>query len=660
MTATLAPDRPVVEVEDLHVQFKSRVRTVFALRGVALELRAGEVFGLVGESGSGKTVLGLTLLGLLRGNVTSTVAGRATVCDVDVLTASDRQVRRMRRTDVGAVFQDPMTSLNPTMRVGRQLDEVCDAEATPVELLDAVGVPAAKERLRSFPHELSGGMRQRVMIAMAVARKPRLVVADEPTTALDVTVQAQILKLISQLRAEFGTTFVFVTHDLGVAAQVCDRIGVLYAGRVAEVGATEAMLSDPQHPYTAALLRSRPSLRSRRDVPLPTLDGAPPDLAHPPAGCPFGPRCVHVQLGCEANLPELVEIEGANGSRKSACIRRRELDLSQTLTTTTNGPRDSASIAETATAKRHAVNIDGVRKSYRLRRNVHLQALAGVSLIVDEGEAVALVGESGSGKSTLLRVVAGLTKSDDGHVTIAQGGRPQMVFQDAGASLTPWLTVEEMIGERLRAEGIGKRERTQRIHDVLNIVGLTDDVRKATGSQLSGGQRQRVALARAVVIPPKVLLCDEPTSALDVSRAATVINLLGRLRAEFQLAMIFVTHDLAIARIVADRIAVMYRGALVETGASETLVSNPLHPYTIRLLSSLPGLELAGHTPLVAPAVTDSSIELTEIAGCSFHRHCPVARPDCAVVPPPTVHIPESGSTVACVLHAKSGESTDV
>jgi peptide/nickel transport system ATP-binding protein len=646
---------PLATIDDLHVTFQRGGRPLRALRGVSLALAGGEIVGLVGESGSGKSVLGLSLLGLLPSDPAPSIEGSVIVHDVDMLRASDSARRDMRRRHLGAVFQDPMTSLNPTMRVGRQLAEVTGTETEAIRLLDAVGVPEPKRRLASYPHELSGGLRQRVMIAMAVAGEPSLVVADEPTTALDVTVQAQILELLRHLCDETGCTFVLVTHDLGVAAEVADRVAVLYGGRLAEVGTTVDVLQRPEHPYASGLLRSRITLSSDRGVPLRSLAGEPPDPRDHPPGCAFGPRCERHIAACDEQLPDLVPATQHAGT--VACI----VPPAATANGASIGPKvdDVAGAWEpVAIADKRALIVAAVTKSFELRsgfrRRDQLHALRGVDLTVHEGESVALVGESGCGKSTLLRAIAGLLEIDGGGITVGSGARPQMVFQDAGASLTPWLPVGELIGERLREEGLNGAARDKRVAAALALVGLPADIAAAKPLQLSGGQRQRVALARATVVPPEVLLCDEPTSALDVSLAATVLNLLGRLRRELGMAILFVTHDLAAARVVADRIAVMYLGRIVEFGPADEVAHAPAHPYTRALLAAVPGAD-AERVPLSG----EPASPLDPPSGCAFHPRCPDAMVGCRVSDPSLSTFRETDRLVACFAAEPSCAEVD-
>jgi peptide/nickel transport system ATP-binding protein len=607
----------VASIEDLHVTFRRSGKDIAALRGVSLDIRRGEILGLVGESGSGKSVLGLALLGLL--DARADVRGAVRVAGRDMAHSDQSERREVRRVHLGAVFQDPMTSLNPTMRVGRQVAEAAGSREEAERLLGAVGIPDPASRMDAFPHELSGGLRQRVMIAMAVAGNPDLIVADEPTTALDVTVQAQVLTLLRSLRDEIGCSVLLITHDLGCAAQVADRVAVMYAGRLAELGSSAEVLARASHPYTLALLRSRLSLASDRTTSLLALPGEVPSPAEPEPGCAFAPRCDLAGPACLDAPPPPLEVRPGH---LSACV------VPAAEVTSRLAEVVRAALVPHPEREAHsddAVTLHRVQKSFRVgggRTTRRLQALRGVNLTVGRGESVALVGESGSGKSTLLRIVAGLESHDSGKLEVAGPDCPQMVFQDAGASLTPWLTVGEIIGERLR--GISRAERAAKVAQALAHVGLPAEVAKAKSAQLSGGQRQRVSLARATVVPPSILLCDEPTSALDVSLAASVINLIGGLRRELGMSVLFVTHDLSVARVVADRIAVMYLGRIVEVGDADQITSQPVHPYTQALMSAVPDM---GREPIALRG--EPASPLAPPAGCAFHSRCPKAIDDC-------------------------------
>ena len=606
----------VAAITDLHVTFRRNGNDIHALRGVSVDIAPGEILGLVGESGSGKSVLGFTMLGLLP---QARVRGTVTVTGTDMVNGDAKTLRKVRRLDLGAIFQDPMTSLNPTMRIGKQVAEAAGSDEEALKLLTAVGIPEPKRRLRAYPHELSGGLRQRVMIAIAIAGNPELIIADEPTTALDVTVQAQVLRLLLQLRDEIGCSIVFITHDLGVAAQISDRIAVLYAGRIAEIGPTAEVLGHPAHPYTHGLLRSRLTLNTARHRKLAAMAGSVPSPVTPLPGCAFAPRCVLATPACETTPPDPITV--APG-RVSACILPFESvaeELGSRLTTTTEDIEPETQVTGSSEPPA-AVVLHDVIKSFG-----KLQALRGISLTVGHGESVALVGESGSGKSTLLRVIASLEKATSGTVDLAGGQRPQMVFQDAGASLTPWLSVGELITERLRGNGMSRSQRQDAVVEVLQRVGLPLDIARSRAGQLSGGQRQRVSLARATVVPPAVLLCDEPTSALDVSLAASVLNLIGDLRRTLDMSVVFVTHDLSVARVVADRIAVMYLGRIVEIGPADDVINNPVHPYTRALVDSIPDL---GRESRVLPG--EPASPLSPPSGCAFHPRCPVAIDTCS------------------------------
>lgn len=482
------------------------------LADVSLQIQAGEILGLVGESGSGKSVLALSLLGLLPGGSDPRTEGTVTVAGVDMLHAPPADLRRVRRHTLGAIFQDPMTSLNPTMRIGRQIGERTGDDAESVRLLQTVGVRDAALRLRVYPHELSGGLRQRVMAAIAVAGSPALIVADEPTTALDVTVQAQLLELLRELRDDFGCSVLLITHDLGVADRIADRLAVLHHGELVEIGPAAEVVRNPRHEYTRSLLAARLSLSMPRDPRF----GGHEETAEP------------------------------------------------------------------------AVRIRGLCRTFRVRRAGEIRAVDGVDLDIAAGEALAIVGESGSGKSTLLRIVAGLEQPSSGSVELAGTGGPQMVFQDAGSSLTPWMRVGELLGERLRGQKLSRSQIRARVEQALAAVDLPAEVAKARPGELSGGQRQRVGLARATMIPPAVLLCDEPTSALDASLAKSVLALIRDLRARIGMTVLFVTHDLAVARLMGDRIAVMHEGRVVELGPAAEVISHPRQDYTRTLLAAVP------------------------------------------------------------------------
>ncbi|MGF6885067.1 peptide/nickel transport system ATP-binding protein [Nocardia sp. GAS34] len=580
----------VVSMRGLAVSLWRRGARTPVLRGVDLDIGPGEIVGLVGESGSGKSVLALTMLGLLPSASRPVISGEVTVAGVDIPHASAAQLREMRRNRVGMIFQDPMTSLNPTMRIGKQICEVTGDGAEAISLLTAVGVPEPARRMRVFPHELSGGLRQRVMAAIALGGRPRFIVADEPTTALDVTVQAQLLALLRDLRDQFGCAILFITHDLAVAAQITDRIAVLYRGRLAEVGPTAELLRQPSHPYTAGLLGSRLTMTTPRHQ---TLTALPSDTeaTDQPTGCAYHTRCPLRVERCTVEQPPWEQV-GVAGHVRSCW---RPIADVHDVVVPAPGVAARAGLPPVAVADRvdTVIDVRGLVCEFRTKsgsgaRHTH-QALRGVDLEVRAGEALSIVGESGSGKSTLLRVLAGLTTATRGTVSVHSS--VQMVFQDSASSLTPWMTVGELLRERLRPLGLRQAESTSRTERVIAMLGLPPAVQSARPAELSGGQRQRVALARAVIVPPTILLCDEPTSALDASLAATVLNLIRDMRREMSMTVVFVTHDLAVARLMGDRIAVMADGRLVETGTAEVIVTAPSHARTQALLDAVPRID---------------------------------------------------------------------
>ncbi|MGE3360476.1 MAG: dipeptide ABC transporter ATP-binding protein [Acidimicrobiia bacterium] len=641
---------PVASVRDLHVDLHARDGVVHALRGVDLDIAPGEVVALVGESGSGKSILGATLLGLLPRTARPSCHGTVVVDGVDMLTGTHGEQRRVLRRSLGAVFQDPLQSLNPTMRLGRQLTEKGASPTVARRRLQEVGVPEAERRLRQFPHELSGGLRQRVMIAMAITAEggdaddadvaPQLVIADEPTTALDVSVQAQIVLLFDRLRREHGCAVLLVTHDLGVAASIADRIAVLYAGRLCEVGPAAEVLASPRHPYTKALLDARLTLDGARADADP-LPGSPPDPRHPPQGCGFADRCRYVQPGCLEAPPPLRDgvaclfplALGDNTDRSAHPAAAEDtpvrISVGRTLADHEPGAANAADAATADGAAEPALVLERVSKAFDLRKGrigsarLKLNAVVDVSLTVPAGGAVALVGESGCGKTTTLRMATGLLRPDSGSVTwAARAARPQLVFQDAGASLTPWMNVLDHVVERLRFVGVPKGERMERAMALLQRVGLDGRAALAKPRALSGGQRQRAVIARALASGPSLLVCDEPVSALDATLAARVLGLLEELREELGVALLVVTHDLAAARRLGDDVAVMYLGRIIEHGPADELFERPRHPYTQGLLAAVPTTEPGRLAPTLAG---EPPSPVGEQRGCAFVSRCPLA-----------------------------------
>ncbi len=581
----------VLSIRGLHVRLSRDGRASTVLDGVDLDLAPGEVVALVGESGSGKSTIGLALQGLLPPESQPEISGSIRLAGRELVGARSAALREARRTLIRSVPQDPMGALNPTMTIGRQLAETGLTPDQVLEWLARVGLPDPPRIAADLPHRLSGGQRQRVLIAMSMAAKPRVLVADEPTTALDVTIQAQILKLLAELAREHGTAILFITHDLAVAAELSDRVMVLFGGRVVELGDTRAIVAAPGHPYAAGLLSARFDLDSHRDRQLPTL--AIPDGAGPAPGvehCNYVARCPLATPDCAERRPDLATRQDG---RRIACFNAHRVpELLAAARAAPPWPEPVAGDGD-------ALELYRIHKSFPGRRSGLMGArsrttvLSGIDLRIRLGECVALVGESGSGKSTLLRIAAGLVAPDEGDVAWFGGVAPQVVFQDAVAALTPWLTVGEQIRDRLRPLNLPRAEQADRVAEALTLVGLDPQLAAALPAELSGGQCQRVTVARAVVVPPRLLLCDEPISAMDVSLAAQTLNLLGTLRRSMGMGMLFVTHDLAAARLIADRIAVLEKGRLVEIGAPEQIITAPEAPYTRMLVSAVPRLSPA-------------------------------------------------------------------
>ncbi len=576
---------PVLNVTDLSVRLHRDGRAHAILDRISLTVRRGEIVAMLGESGSGKSTLGLAVMGLLPADAEPEVSGSVAIDGVELLGGDALRWRTVRRERLGTVFQDPIGSLNPSIRIGAQLAEAITDGTPPAKWLERVGIPDPESRLHAYPHQLSGGQCQRVMIAMAVAKRPGLIIADEPTTALDVVVQAQILKLLRRLAREEGIAVLFVTHDLAVASALADRIVVMHAGRLVEDGPVDRLAARPAHPYTAALLGARFGLAADRTRQLPTLVTSKETADGGIAGCAFASRCPLVMDHCRTVRPPTM---GATHGGTVACFRSADVGPDLWTRALSEWPASVASKPEIL------VEMAMVQKTFVGPRRIlgrpaqPVRALKAINLRIYRGESVAVVGGSGSGKSTLLRIAAGLLAPDDGDVVRAPGPPPQVIFQDARGSLTPWLSIGEQIGERLRPLGLPKAEREARVAAALAQVGLDPSLAAARARDRSGGQCQRAALARAIVVPPSLLLCDEAVSAMDMTLAAAMLNLIGGLCRSLGMALLFVTHDLAAARFVADRIVVMAGGEIVEMGDADTIVTAPAHVATQALLAAMP------------------------------------------------------------------------
>ncbi|WP_369373371.1 dipeptide ABC transporter ATP-binding protein [Streptomyces sp. cg36] len=644
---------PVLSVRDLRITFPSEAGPVQAVRGVGFDLLPGRTLGIVGESGSGKSATAMGILGLLPPS--AELSGQVLLGGRDLIGLGDKELSRIRGNAIGMVFQDPLSALTPIFPVGRLLSDALRvhqdlgkraAWEQAVELLDLVGIPDPRERARAFPHEFSGGMRQRVVIAMAIANKPSVLVADEPTTALDVTVQAQILDVLKLAQRETGAGLVLITHDLGVVAGHADEIAVMYAGRVVERAGARELFRRPTMPYTARLLAAVPTVDSGIHRPLVPIGGEPPSLVDLAPGCPFASRCAVAVDACRTGEPQLREVTGHG---HVACVRAGEVADGSL------DPADGAAALERPAAPGSAASAEvvlrvsdlvktfPVTKGALLKRRVGtLRAVNRVGFELRAGETLGLVGESGSGKTTTLLEILRLKEPEGGRIEIAgtdiatarSAARVrelrrdvQIVMQDPTGALDPRLPVGDLLAEPLQAIGRDRESIRVRTAALLRLVGLDASIGDRFPAALSGGQRQRVAIARALATEPRLLVLDEPLSALDVSVQAGIINLLARLKRELGLAYLVVAHDLAVVRYVSDRIAVMYLGHIVETGDTETIFSDPKHPYTRALLSAIPvpdperertreRIVLAGEQPSAARLP----------AGCVFVDRCPLYR----------------------------------
>lgn len=643
---------PILEVEGLTVR---RSDGAALLEDVSLTVNAGEILGLVGESSAGKSMIGNAVAGLLPAGVVRT-GGRIALEGREIQNLRPEEIRRIRGPEIGMILQDPLGSLNPLLTVGEHFRETFAAHgvrltqpelrARSAALLREAGLPEPEKRLGQYPHELSGGLRQRVVIALAVALDPSLLVADEPTTALDVSVQAQITALLRRLAKERGCAVLLITHDMGVIAETTDRTAVLYSGRVVEEGDTESLMKTPQHPYTKGLMGSIPDTESS-SLWLEQIDGVMPDPAKRPSGCPFHPRCRAAQKRCETERPELADCGGSsaacwlaadNGRSVPDSVVRFHPPLKRSWKTLEAGRLEALGAAP------EILRVEDVRKIFTLRRAGLIERLAGgrddvtvavdgVTLSVRRGETVALVGESGCGKSTFARIAVGLLAPDGGKVTVngkdvkvLGAGHVNMIFQDPYASLNPRMSVAAIWEEPLKSlrPEMGAPERRAKLRELARLVGLPEEALEKYPHEFSGGQRQRISIARAVAAGPDLLICDEPTSALDVSVQAQVLNLLKTLQLERGLSMLFISHNLGVVRHIADTVGVMYRGQIVEWAPKEALFEDPLHPYTRMLLDSVPRID-GGKRCTAKHAATEGDVP----DGCPFAPRCAEARLEC-------------------------------
>jgi peptide/nickel transport system ATP-binding protein len=703
----------VLEITGLHTEIRRHDATVYAVDGVSLAVAAGECLGLVGESGCGKTMTARSVLRLLPvGGVIT--AGSIVLDGTELTNLSERSMQAIRGNDVGMVFQDPSSSLDPTMTIGRQIAESVAvhrgadrqaAAARAVEMLGLVRMPEPERVTGMYPHQLSGGMRQRAMIAAALACEPRLLIADEPTTALDVTIQREILELIDDLRTQLRMAVILVTHDLGVIAGRTERVAVMYGGRIIEQADTAALFAGPRHPYTEALFDALPEMAGPASRSLYSIPGRPPDLTGRPPGCSFAPRCRNVRDWCGSHEPA---VDGDHPGHTYACFfplgasgpagqGRRRLVSAWAGGRDPSVPRPAAADPARSAGDPAAVDparsagnpaagsgaaepllrVSGLVKDYQVGRGVlgqrgrTVSAVAGVSFELQAGQTFGLVGESGCGKTTIARLLVGLERPAEG--SIALGGtelasmsprqrrrhRPgiQLMFQDAFASLDPRMRVRSILREPLAIQKtIRRRGRRRQVTRILDEVGLPADAAGRYPREFSGGQRQRLALARALIQRPALIVADEPVSALDVSVQAQILNLMRKLQRQYELSYLFISHDLSVVRYMADTIGVMYAGKLVEVGPAEGICTTPAHPYTVGLIDAVPavtgqpirGSALTPRPPEQAGLNAGSADTPQPQAGCRFRSRCVFAGDICAEQEPPLRPLLATGQLVAC------------
>jgi peptide/nickel transport system ATP-binding protein len=659
-------------VENLELAYRVRGRDLTVLRDLSFRIATGEAYGLVGESGCGKSTVALAVVRYLPRNG-RVLGGRILIGERDVFALGEEEMRRLRATTLAMVYQDPARALNPSMRVGEQIAEIfrlqrltnVQAKERTVAMLERVRIADARSVYDRYPHQISGGMQQRVSIAMALSIDPKLLILDEPTTGLDATVEAEILDLIAQLRSERSTSILFISHDLAVISRMCDRVGVLYAGALIEEGPTADLFSNPRHPYTVGLLRCLPEHGRRKDHGwLDSIPGDPPAPDDDMQGCLFAPRCGLASEKCVSEAPPFFEL----GNRRSRCHFHERADALARVA-------PDAPPAAIFVDRHRPPILQAIEVSKTFGGAGHrVRALHAVSLRLWPGETLGLVGESGSGKTTLARVLLGLEAPDPGGVieldgkALAGGSRRrqaeqlkslQMVFQNPDSALNRSHSIRRLIGRVLATLGrVPKPERAARLLQSIRSVRLPDRYLSLRPHQLSGGLKQRVAIARAFAGQPRIVVCDEPTSSLDVSIQAAILNLLAELQATHQVSFLFISHDLGSVRYLADRVAVLYLGRLMEIGPAERVFFGPHHPYTAALLSAIPSLgdqapqraRLAGEIP--------SAVHVPK--GCVFHTRCPRKLGSiCEQQEPPLHPGAEPGHQIRCHIRASDLGRTD-
>lgn len=672
----------LLQVEKMKTVFKTRTGNLEAVDGVSFSILKGETVAIVGESGSGKSVSALSILRLLDSNG-EVISGKILFNDLNLKDLSNEEIRKIRGNEIAMIFQDPMTCLDPVYTIGDQIIETIkihedlsksELRKRALELLKLVGLPDPESRIDAYPHQLSGGQRQRVMIAIALACRPNLIIADEPTTALDVTVQAQIMQLLKDLQSQFGTAIILVTHDLGVVAEMADKVVVVYAGQVVEQSHVKELFHKPQHPYTEALMKSIPKIDTDKNRRLQTIKGNVPSLKETPSGCRFHPRCPLATEKCKNEEPPLFEVES---NRVSKCwIADPNIQEKRAIPALTEEQESNFESNRHLVKKQLLLEVSNLQKYFPITKGIlsrtigHVKAVDGVSLTINKGEVLGLVGESGCGKSTVGRLITGLIDSTEGEVNfdgkqLSSANRKdkkgirkriQFVFQDPYSSLNPRMTILDIIGEPLEVHNLAKGStKRQRVAELLELVGLSKNDMHKFPHQFSGGQRQRIGIARALATEPDLLICDEAVSALDVSVQAQILNLLKDLQLKLGLSYLFISHDLNVVKYISDRIAVMYLGEIVEVTDSQTLFNEPLHPYAKALISAvpIPNPDIKNERIILSGEVPSPS---NPPSGCKFHTRCPSAMDVCKQQKPRLRAISEA-HTVSCHLYGEENRA---
>jgi len=665
----------LLRVNNLKTQFHTGRGILRAVDGISFEVRKGETFALLGESGCGKSMTALSIMRLVPQPAGHIVDGSVLMGDTDLLQLSEMDMRAMRGGRIAMIFQEPQSSLNPVLTIGEQIIEsvLChlplkraQAKVRVVELLDAVGIPDPTRRYKEYPHQLSGGMKQRVMIAIALAGEPELLIADEPTTALDVTIQAQVLELLADLQRQTNMAMLFITHDLGVVSNIADRIAVMYAGQIVEQAGRDKFFSEPRHPYTCKLFESLPRA-NKREESLAVIEGSVPSLLTEFSGCRFADRCDYAWDVCRQSVPRWLgdDETGVRCHRFDEAVDQPVHELVEKVDLAkTQAPPGSDIILSVDKLKVHFPIQKGL-----LKRTVgYVKAVDGVSLHIAEGHTLALVGESGCGKTTVGKGILQLLKPTsgkvefNGHNLIAldrktmRGLRSdiQIIFQDPYSSMNPRMMVKDIIAEGMIAQNTvaTRGERDRRIDELLEQVGLPVESKQRYPHEFSGGQRQRICIARALAVNPKLIICDEPTSALDVSVQAQILNLLKELQQRHGLAYLFITHNLSVVEYLAHDVAVMYLGRIVEHGPVKTVFAKPAHPYTEALLSAAPTLDDETQREMIR-LEGDLPSPAAPPIGCHFNPRCPKVMDECRSLYPEKVDL-DNEHNVRCHLYKTS------